>query len=84
MFGADASAVSLLRINLHQLSIFYIQYLRCSTRLSCCPILVSCLRCKAYYRQVRNATDAEIASCSTLPILLIRGDPCKLHQIAVI
>eukprot|EP00434_Breviolum_minutum_P002664 symbB.v1.2.002353.t4/scaffold121.1/size317807/17 len=30
--------------------------------------------CKAYYRQVRNATDAEIASCSTLPILLIRGD----------
>ena len=55
-------------------------YLRCSTGVSCCLMLYSRLRCKAYYRQVRNATDAEIASCSTLPILLIRGDPCKLPQ----
>lgn len=30
-------------------------------------------RCKAYYRQVRNATDAEIAACSKLRVLLIRG-----------
>ncbi|CAL1147097.1 unnamed protein product [Cladocopium goreaui] len=30
--------------------------------------------CKAYYRQVRNATDAEIAECSKLRVLLIRGD----------
>ncbi|CAK9015588.1 unnamed protein product [Durusdinium trenchii] len=29
--------------------------------------------CKAYYRQVRNVSDDEIAKCRSLPSLLIRG-----------
>jgi len=29
--------------------------------------------CKAYYRQVYNVTDAEIAACGDVPVLVIRG-----------
>ncbi|CAE6970108.1 ABHD8 [Symbiodinium natans] len=29
--------------------------------------------CKAYYRQVRNATDADVAACQGLPALVVRG-----------
>ncbi|CAE7838361.1 ABHD8 [Symbiodinium sp. CCMP2592] len=30
--------------------------------------------CKAYYRQVRNVTDAELSTCVDMPTLVIRGE----------